>query len=115
MHPQALLGDRLETRATRRGTDVRVELQSLGDERGAACVQLSQIALRGNAEAAPQNDAQRDDEETEQQEGDAKSPDPAPYSALRHARSLALRARGLWAVSSWGATMARRVTTLPSA
>src|SRR5690242_7059938 len=82
-------------------------------ERVAFLLELSDFPLLLNAEHSPCNDARRDQDETDEHHGDHAAA-PRLYSALRHARSRALRARGFRMTSSAEAGMARLVIVVPS-
>src|SRR5512143_1444134 len=113
VHVQSLLGDRLQTRSARRVTDIRLQPDAIRLERVALLLELSNLPLLLDTEDPPCNDARRDQDETDEHHGDEAAPTRL-YSALRHARSRALRARGLQATSSADAGIARRVMVVPS-
>ena len=94
VHVESLLCHRAEPGAARQVADLALELGALGEELRAAPVELAHGAGFGDAVAPPQDDACRDQNETNEHERGPRPP-PARYAALRHARSRALRARGL--------------------
>jgi hypothetical protein len=65
VHVQVLLGNWLKPRAAGRGAYLALDAQSLGDECRAPRVELLELALGGDTDAPPQNDAQGDHQETE--------------------------------------------------
>src|SRR3954454_3371623 len=109
MHLQTLLGDRLKMRAARRRADLSFEPQPLADQAGAPRLERADLSGARDPVRAPQDHPRRDDHEAEQDEGEPEP--PARGYLARHARSFALRARGLRAISSGVATVARRVST----
>ena len=113
MHVQSLLGDRLQPRSARRITNRRLQSNALRLERVELPLTLSNVGLLHDAVSSPCYDACRDQDETNQHEGDDRSP-ARGYAALRHARSRALRARGFLTTSSSDAVTARRVIVVPS-
>jgi len=113
VHVQALLGDRLEARPTRIIPNYAFEPNTLLLQRVPPQLELSNFGLLAYAERSPCYDARSHQDETNEEDGDRR-PAPGRYSALRHARSRALRARGFAAVSSSDAVTARRVRVVPS-
>src|SRR4051812_7055240 len=113
VHVEALLGDRLETRATRCFPNFALDPNALLLQRVKPLVKLPNFGLLAYAERSPCYDARSHQDETNEEDGHRR-PAPRRYSALRHALSRALRARGLAAISSSDALMARRVNVVPS-
>ena len=94
--------------------NVSNQLGPLRNECGTLSVQLVQgPGARRPNRAAPNHDARHRDK-AKQRQRDAE-PRTRGYAALRHARNLALRARGLAATSSAEATTDLRVTFAPNA
>src|SRR5438270_10255080 len=114
VHAKPLLHHGSEPLPRRQVSYVALEPGALPFEIGAFPVeQLQPARFRDSVAAAPDYGQAYDDERAEQHHEDAA---PAhSYAALRHTRSLALRARELRAISSIVAVTARRVTTRPSA
>jgi hypothetical protein len=113
VHVETLFGDRLESRPARCSPNYAFEPNTLRLQRISPLTELSNFGLLAYAERSPCYDARSHQDETNQQDGDRR-PATGGYSALRHARSRALRARGLAAVSSSDAVRARRVIVVPS-
>ena len=113
VHVEALFGDRLESRPARCFPNYAFEPNTLRSQRISPLTELSNFGLLAYAERSPRYDARSHQNETNQQDGDRR-PSPGRYSTLRHARSLALRALGLAAISSSEAVTARRVRVVPS-
>src|SRR5690349_6232461 len=114
---KALLRDRDDARAARRIADVGFDLDPRCDHCVALVFELSQFSGHGDPERPPGNDAYRHHDETEKDNNhprpQAHAPGPpaaaARLYAARHARSLALRARGLAAISTSDGRTALRV------
>ena len=113
VHVEALLGDRLEARPARCFPNYALEPNTLRLQRVSPLTELSNFGLLAYAERSPCYDARSHQDETNEQDGDGR-PSSGRYSALRHARSRALRARGFVAVSSSDAVTARLVRVVPS-
>lgn len=120
---EALLHDRRELVSTGRVPDLALQLRPLRAKIGAPALELLHHPRLRKAERAPPDDARCHEDETKKCEGHhGATPAPrhaparfAPYGALRHALSLALRARGLRSASSGEAVTGLRVTSVPSA
>src|SRR5690349_2906589 len=118
------LGGRGEFGSTGGVADVPLQLGSLCAQVLPLPFELLHHARLRNSERAPPNDARSYEDETKKCEGN-HGPTPAPghapaaafrtYCALRHARSLALRERGLRSASSGDAVIGFRVSNTPSA
>lgn len=93
MHVQPLFGDGDHARTTRRRADRAVETNPLGLERCASFLETTDLPHLVDAVNSPCYDARGEQDETEEHAGD-EGPAAQAYSALRHARSRALRARG---------------------
>ena len=114
VHAEPALDDDSETLSSRCFAELALEPRALALERVPSCVELRQMAGLFDANRAPPNDRQRNDDECGENESHQGSA-PQCYAALRHARSLALRERGLEAVSALLATTARFVMSAPRA
>jgi hypothetical protein len=143
-HPEALLGDPADARAAGGLPDRALQRGALGDELRAPPVERLELARVRDARHAPPDHGGADEHEGDERERDDHAParaaprrrgapgraagrrplrlaarghaaPPAAGAPARsHTRSLALRARGLRAVSSGPAGAARRVTTVPN-
>src|SRR5687768_2031002 len=112
-HPQPLFGKRQESRARRSVADLLVQLDSLALEIRPLSLQRSVLDTFAMPVAATGDHRDRSDQEPEEQAGD--DPPATLHTALRHARSRALLARGFLAISPSDAVIDRRVMSVPSA
>src|SRR5919206_2363636 len=113
VHLEPLPHDRLQPAAAGRVANRALELDRRGHERLPPSLEVAQDPRVREAVAPPPDDARGyEDETNEQHRGEAAA--PPPYSPFRHARSLALRERGLRASSSAVGVTAFRVISLPS-
>src|SRR5437879_6330742 len=126
IHMKALFGDRDEAGTTRRIADLGLQLYPRGVRRVALAFQRAKVSRLVDPERPPSNDAHGHREETQHPQADERArgeSGASPATALtlaalyaaRHARSLALRDRGLRAISVSPGVTARRVSVSPSA
>ena len=92
--------------------DFAFEPSALAFQSRAFRLELGQALGFTDADRPPPDDGQRDEHERAEDDSD-ESPAPHAYAALCHARSLALRERGLRAVSFGLAVVARLVRSSP--
>ena len=112
VHVEPLLGDRLQSGTARRVAYHALEPDTLCRQRVALLTELANVGLLPHAVDSPCYDARSHQDETDEHHGDER-PATRAYSALRHALSRALRARGFRVISSSEAMIGRRVRVLP--
>lgn len=114
MHSELTFSDNAEPLPTRCVADLALQSRALALELVALSVEGREPLRLVDADRSPPHDGQCDENESSKDQRHQRSPSEG-YAALRHARSLALRERGLEAVSGLPAITARFVTSLPSA
>lgn len=114
MHPEPTLSHDTKALPRRRVANLPLEPGALAFELRSLHVEPRESLGLSNADRSPPHDRQRDENKSGEHEGDPGST-PKRYAALRHARSLALRERGLEFLSASLAMTARLVRTSPSA
>ena len=114
MHSELALRDNAQPLPTRCIADIAFQSRALALELVSLSVECRESLRLTDAECSPPHDGQRDENESSKDQSHEGSPSQC-YAALRHARNLALRERGLEAVSVRLAIIARFVTSLPNA
>jgi len=114
VHSEPVLSGGAKGLARRCIPDLSLEAGSLALQIGSLGVKLRQSLGLADANRSAPHDGQRDEDEGGEHDPD-QGPAPHGYAALCHARSLALRERGLMAVSRGLAVTARLVSNSPSA
>jgi hypothetical protein len=110
---ETLFRDRLESTAARGVPDRRLELQLGGYERLAPALEIPEYSRLREPLGPPPDDARGHEDETNEHDREEPAA-PRAYAAFRHARSFALRERGLRAISSAVGVIALRITSCPS-
>src|SRR5690242_5315226 len=111
VHVETLFSDRPEPSETRCRANLTFEPHALSLERVTLSFEIANLALHLQAANSSCYDARRHQDETNEHQRDET---PRAYSTFCHARSFALRARGLRSTSSSEAVIARRVSVVPS-
>src|SRR6266566_850817 len=98
MHPKAALDGSAQRLPARRVANLGIEACPLALQRDALRVQHGETLGLADADGSPPYDRERYKDESAQHQPNQAAPSQS-YAALRHARSLALRERGLVLVS----------------
>lgn len=113
VHVELPLGQRRQVTAAGRLEDLGGEPFPLGHEHRSPLGELAQLARARDARGPTPDDRDRDEDERHENDRH-QAATPAGYAALCHARSLALRARALRAVSCSDASTGFRVSEWPN-